>query len=78
MRKKLGTIVLALTIAGTLAAGESLARPASAGCAICVAQTSMMGGPETTNLAGVQATALDTLRAAALARMEAMRSRLPG
>ncbi len=73
MRKLLYTIVLAVTLVGAVGSGVGSARPAAAECTVCVAQAGMM-----MNTADTQAAAMAALRAAALARLEAMRLRLPG
>ena len=78
MRKVLCTIVLALACAGALGSDAGFARPVEADCAVCGVQAGAMSvaGAQAMSLAGAQ-TAADALRAAALARLELMRSRLP-
>ena len=78
MRKVLCTIVLALACAGALASDAGFARPVEADCAICGVQAGSMSvaGAQAMSMAGAQTAA--ALRAAALARLELMRSRLPG
>ena len=78
MRKVLCTIVLALALAGALGSDAGFARPVEADCAVCGRQAGAMSmaGTQAMGVAGAQAAA--AVRAAALARLEVMRSRLPG
>jgi hypothetical protein len=78
MRKMVCTIVLALACAGALGSDAGFARPVEADCAVCGVQAGAMSmaGGHTMGVAGAQAAA--AVRAAALARLEVMRSRLPG
>jgi hypothetical protein len=78
MRKMLCTIVLVLACAEALGSGTGFAQPVEATCAVCVTQAGAMNGAGAMNEAGAQAAAVAALREAALARMEALRSRLPG
>jgi hypothetical protein len=79
MRKVLCTIVLALACAGALGSDAGFARPVEADCAVCGVQAGAMSmaGAQATGVVGTQ-TAPAAVRAAVLARLEVMRSRLPG
>ena len=78
MRKVLCTIVLALACAGALGSDAGFARPVEADCAVCGVQAGAMSVArvQAMSVAGAQTAA--ALRAAALARLELMCSRLPG
>jgi hypothetical protein len=78
MRKIVCTIVLALACAGALGSDAGFARPVEANCAVCGMQAgavSMTRAP-VMGMAGAQGA--DAVRAAALARLEVLRSRLSG
>jgi hypothetical protein len=78
MRKVLCTIVLALACAGALGSDAGFARPVEADCAVCGVQAGTMSMPaaQAMSMAGAQTAA--ALREALLARLELMRSQLPG
>ena len=78
MRKVLCTIVLALACAGALGSDAGFARPVEADCAVCGVQAGAMSmaGTQAMGMAGAQTAA--AMREAVLARLELLRSQLPG
>ena len=79
MRKVFCTIVLALACAGALASDAGFARPVEADCAVCGVQAGAMSmaASQAMGMAGAQ-TAPVAMHAAVLARLELLRSQLPG
>jgi len=71
-------MVLALACAAALGSDAGFARPVEADCAVCgmPAGAMSMAGTQTMSMAGAQTA--DAVHAAILARLELMRSELPG